>query len=117
MKSTIFASALALATSASAAAIANPTFSLPQFCPCLPDSQASTIVAKFVSILEGVEYQGQSPNVTASQVVAPNYVEYSDSILSLEKAPVRTLIEVLVTFVDCLFSSVIRLPPPLNNSG
>lgn len=90
MKSTFFASALALATSASAAAIANPEpgLSLPQFCPCLTDYQATTIVNKFVSILEGVEYQGQSPNVTAQQVVAPNYVEYSDSILSLEKAPV-----------------------------
>ena len=55
---------------------------------CLSTSQATTIVNKFISILEGVDYNGQIPNVTAVQVVAKNYVEYSDSILSLEDVPV-----------------------------
>lgn len=56
---------------------------------CLTSSEANTIVAKFASVLEAVDYNGQIPNVTAVQVLAPNYVEYSDSILSLEHAPVR----------------------------
>lgn len=55
---------------------------------CLTTHQATTIVNKFISILEGVDYNGQIPNITAEQVVASNYVEYSDSILSLENAPV-----------------------------
>jgi hypothetical protein len=55
---------------------------------CLTSGEANTIVAKFASILEGVHYHGQIPNITAKQVVAKNYVEYSDSILSLEQAPV-----------------------------
>ena len=58
---------------------------------CLTDSKANTIVAKFQSVLEGVDYNGQSPNITAKQVVAKNYIEYSDSILSLEGAPVSHL--------------------------
>jgi hypothetical protein len=55
---------------------------------CLSTGQATTIVNKFISILEGVDYNGQIPNITAKQVVAKNYIEYSDSILSLEQAPV-----------------------------
>ena len=47
---------------------------------------------KYISILENQPYFGQSVNATADQIIATNYVEYSDSILSLEKAPVRTLL-------------------------
>lgn len=56
---------------------------------CLSYYEAETIVNKFISILENVDYKGQSPAVTAKQVVAEDYIEYSDSILSLEGAPVR----------------------------
>jgi hypothetical protein len=80
---TILASLAAIAY-----ATASPTEKRGGYGNCLTDEQANTIVAKYASILEGVEYQGQSPNVTAEQVVAKNYVEYSDSILSLEDAPV-----------------------------
>lgn len=58
---------------------------------CLSDDQASVIVSKFASVLEGASYQGQNPNKTALQVVARNYVEYSDSILSLEGDEVSDL--------------------------
>ena len=71
-----------------ASAAASPTEKRWGYGNCLTDEQANKIVAKFASILEGVDYQGQSPNVTAKQVVAKNYVEYSDSILSLEGDPV-----------------------------
>jgi len=54
---------------------------------CLTTKEAETIVAKFISVLEGVDYEGQSPNVTAVDVVAADYHEYSDSIQSLEDVP------------------------------
>jgi hypothetical protein len=47
-------------------------------------------VNKYISILQNQTYNGQSPVATANQIIASNYVEYSDSILSLEKAPVST---------------------------
>jgi hypothetical protein len=54
----------------------------------LTPSDAEQIVNKYISILQNQTYYGQSVQTTASQIIAPNYVEYSDSILSLEQAPV-----------------------------
>ena len=79
---TVIASALALATSVVSAA---PSLEKRH---CLTDAEAATIIAKFTSILEGVDYNGQTPDITAKQVVAKHYTEYSDSILSLEGTPV-----------------------------
>lgn len=74
MQFTLLASAFALAGYA-AAATPYP-FPLLQF-------QADDIVNKYKSVLENVTYNGQSPAVTAAQVVSPDYHEISDSINSL----------------------------------
>jgi hypothetical protein len=58
---------------------------------CLNTFTAQTIVNQYISILENQTYYGSSPQQTANQIIAPNYVEYSDSILSLEKAPVSRI--------------------------
>jgi hypothetical protein len=55
---------------------------------CLNAFFALEIVNKYISILENQPYYGQSVNTTAEQIIASNYLEYSDSMLSLEKAPV-----------------------------
>lgn len=86
MKLTLLASCLSLAATISAA----PTLEERQF-GCLLPSKAQAIVNKYISILQNQTYNGQSPVATANQIIASNYVEYSDSILSLEKAPVSIL--------------------------
>jgi hypothetical protein len=55
---------------------------------CLNAFSAQQIVDKYASILENQPYYGQSVNTTAGQIIASNYLEYPDSIFSLEKAPV-----------------------------
>jgi len=86
MKFTVVAAVAALASSvAGAPGVATEK----RWFGCLNQWQAETIVNKYISIMEGADYKGQSPNVTADQIIAKDYTEYSDSILSLEKAPVR----------------------------
>ena len=87
MRFTTVLAALAAATCVSAAPADEKRWQ-----HCLTSAQAEVIVDKFLSILEGVNYHGQSPNITAKQIVAEDYVEYSDSILSLEKQPVCTIL-------------------------
>lgn len=85
MKFTVVA---AIAAFAASAAAAPEVATEKRWFGCLNQWQAETIVNKYISILEGSDYNGQSPNVTADQIIAEDYTEYSDSILSLEKAPV-----------------------------
>jgi len=78
MKFSTIASGLALASAAAASPLQR----------CLTQQQGNTIVNKFISILEDKSYNGQSANATAEALIANDYVEISDSILSLEGAPV-----------------------------
>lgn len=55
----------------------------PPYSGRLNQCQAEVIVDQYKSILANATYNGQDPIVTASQVIAPNYHEYSDSVLSL----------------------------------
>ena len=92
MKFTLLASCLSLAATIAAAPTPEPELEARTLLPlgCLNSFLANQIVTKYISILENQPYQGQSVNTTALQIIASNYVEYSDSILSLEKAPVST---------------------------
>ena len=76
--------------SAAAAVSAAPVVEERSF-GCLNTYSAQTIVNQYISILENTTYQGSSPQQTAQKIIDSNYVEYSDSILSLEKAPVRRI--------------------------
>ncbi|KAH9826053.1 hypothetical protein Tdes44962_MAKER03836 [Teratosphaeria destructans] len=62
-----------------------------QYPGILTQWQANTIVGKYSAVLQGQGYDGMTISQTAASVVAPNYVEISDSILSLEGAPVRNV--------------------------
>ena len=84
----LLASTLALAVTVAAAPA--PEFDRRNYF-CLQSFEAQLIVNKYISILENKSYLGQSPSSTANQVIAADYVEYSDSILSLEKAAVRNV--------------------------
>ncbi|KAF2765653.1 hypothetical protein EJ03DRAFT_205271 [Teratosphaeria nubilosa] len=53
----------------------------------LSQSQAEEIVGKFSAVLSGHGYQGMTINQTAQSVVAQDYVEYSQSLQSLEGVP------------------------------
>jgi hypothetical protein len=75
-------SLLACAAGSFAAAVDPRTFPIGQ--PLiLTQWQAEDIVNKFKSILEGVSYKGKTPLETTKEVVAENYIEYSDSIQSI----------------------------------
>lgn len=65
---------------------------------CLNTFTAQQIVNQYSSILQNQSYNGQSPQATAQQIIASNYIEYSDSILSLEKAPVCALLSCMAMF-------------------
>jgi hypothetical protein len=83
MKTTIIS--LLVCVTASFAAAVNPRtlgflFGLK---PVLTQTKAEEIVNKFKSVLEGVDYKGKTPFQTTQDVVAENYIEYSDSIQSL----------------------------------
>lgn len=54
---------------------------------CLPQSKAESIVDGFITILE--HYDVAAANATAQTLLADDYQEISDSILSLEGKPVR----------------------------
>ena len=85
MKLSLFAYCLSLAACVLAAPVLEErTFGF----GCLNAFSAQRIVDKYISILENQPYDGQSVNTTAEQIIATNYLDYSDSILSLEKAPV-----------------------------
>lgn len=75
---TIFAAAVAFATGALAGAQV-PAVQLTQ-------AQAEEIVNKYKSVLEGVNYNDWTPEETTNNVVAENYIEKSDSILSIISA-------------------------------
>ena len=59
---------------------------------CLNQFSAQQLVNQYISILENQTYYGSSPQQTAQKIIASNYLEYSDSILSLEKAPVCAVV-------------------------
>lgn len=80
---TVAAATLALATSA---------FAAPTWSNCLAQSEAESIVNQYISILTHSDIQ--TANATAQALLADDYEEISDSILSLEGQPV------------CLFSSI-----------
>lgn len=80
---TVAAATLALATSA---------FAAPTWSNCLAQSEAESIVNRYISILTHSDIQ--TANATAQALLADDYEEISDSILSLEGQPV------------CLFSSI-----------
>ncbi|KAF2774121.1 hypothetical protein EJ03DRAFT_322721 [Teratosphaeria nubilosa] len=82
MKAPLIASTLAFTTAAFAGY--NNAVHYPGI---LTQWQANTIVGKYSAVLQGQGYDGMTINETAASVVAPSYVEISDSILSLEGAP------------------------------
>jgi hypothetical protein len=53
---------------------------------CIQQWEANDIVAQFISILQ--HYDVPAANVTAQALLADNFQEISDSILSLEGQPV-----------------------------
>jgi hypothetical protein len=60
--------------------------------------QAEDIVNKYKSILEGVSYKGKTPLETSKDIVANNYIEYSDSIQSIISLN-NTVCLLLIVFV------------------
>ncbi|KAF2861428.1 hypothetical protein K470DRAFT_35519 [Piedraia hortae CBS 480.64] len=54
---------------------------------CLSQRQVTDIIDEFVSILKHQDWQGHSPNETAHALIADDYKESSDSILSLMGKP------------------------------
>ena len=77
--------------SAAAAVSAAPAVEERSF-GCLNTYSAQQIVNQYISIMENQTYYGSSPQQTAQKIIASNYLEYSDSILSLEKAPVCAVV-------------------------
>lgn len=51
--------------------------------PCLDQAKAEEIVNKFKSVLQNQTFEGLAPYDTTLSVLAEDYVEKSDSILSL----------------------------------
>ena len=74
----VLVTAVAFATGALAAPAAS---TLPA--PLLLQPQAEEIVNKYISILEQKNYRGQTPEETNDEIIAPDYIVRSDSILSL----------------------------------
>jgi hypothetical protein len=83
MKFTILATALALASTALSA----PTTG------CVTKKQAQTLVTRFIGIQNHEGSDLGTAQETAEKLLVKNYQEISDSILSLEKRPVRSEIE------------------------
>lgn len=82
MKLSIFATAIALASTALSA----PTNG------CVSMKQAKTIISRYTGI---ITHQGSdlgTAQQTAEQLLVRGYEEISDSILSLEQQPVRRLL-------------------------
>lgn len=77
MKFAVFASALALTSTASAAAVR-----------CLNTQSATKIVNRFIGIQNKQGSDLGNAAVTADRLIANNYKEYSDSILMLQGKPV-----------------------------
>jgi len=73
---TVIAASLALATSAFAA----------PWTDCLAQSEAESIINQYISILAHSDVA--TANATAQALLADDYQEISDSILSLEGQPV-----------------------------
>ena len=84
MKFSLYASALALASTA----IAAPAIE-ERGLKCVTLSQAKTIVARFGGVITQQGSDLGDANTTAQAILAGGYTEYSDSVLSLEQAPVR----------------------------
>jgi len=104
MKFSSIIAPLALASSVTATAIRNRNWS--DWQNCVSQSQAETIVSDYASILShsgGVA----AANATAQALLDVNYVEISDSILSLEGQPLGT-----ATFVgkDTYITGVLYSP-------
>lgn len=88
MKFTQITATLALAASA----IASPTWPSWNGCPsdnCISQTDAETLVKRFIGVLSHEGSDLGNASVTANAILADNYKEISDSILSLEGLPVR----------------------------
>jgi hypothetical protein len=118
MKFTLLASCLSLAATIAAAPAPAPELEERTLLPfgCLNSFLAQQIVNKYISILENQPYNGQDVNTTAQQIIASNYVEYSDSILSLEKAPVSTYRHTSLLSQDRRIAKLITLYLQLGNT-
>jgi len=81
MKSTLVATALGLAAA---------VFAAPQ--ACLTQRQANRLVNRFIGILDHQGSDLGDANATAQALIADDYQEISDSILSLEGAPVSAAV-------------------------
>jgi len=56
---------------------------------CVTQQQAESVVNKIINIFEHLP-NTNAANATAQALLAPNFQEFSDSILALEGRPVRT---------------------------
>ena len=78
MKLSIIASGLALASTA-----------LGRSASCITRQQAKQLVERYSTIMQHINSDLGDPTATAEALLIPEYQEISDSILSLEGAPVR----------------------------
>lgn len=101
MKYSYIVSALGLASSVFAA----PTeVRRSDWSACIPQADAESLVDKYISILTHSDIT--TANATAQAILADDYQEISDSILSLEGQPVSLDILCLVLHVLTCLSSV-----------
>lgn len=83
MKTTLFASVLAFALSA----LASPVDERGLF-NCVSQQDANTFVSNFATVLAHQNSSLGTPQQTANILLADNFVEYSNSVLSLQGLPV-----------------------------
>jgi hypothetical protein len=55
----------------------------------LTQAQAQLIIQQYQSLVQYKPYNGMQPEDTAKQLLADNYMAYSDSVKSLTNQPVR----------------------------
>lgn len=82
---TVVAALLALATSA---------FAGPIWSSCLAQNEAESIVNQYISILTHSDIQ--TANATAQALLADDYTEIPDSILSLEAQPMSRTTSLII---------------------
>lgn len=91
MKFSLFAASLALVASV----VASP-LQVRNGCPnCLSKEAATTLVNRFIGVLDHAGSDLGDANATAQAILDNNYQEISDSILSLEGQPVSMSHQVL----------------------
>jgi hypothetical protein len=86
----LFTILTAFAAAVSAAALPEPVPE-PRWA-CIPQWKAEKIVSSFIEILQHPDIP--AANATAQALLADDFQEISDSILSLEGAPVRSKLEI-----------------------